>query len=74
MRLLSPVEDTERVLLAEVLRHDAVLQQEEVVPLGRAVVLSLSGPEEPGKSGSRKAVNSSVTSSICYKALFRRKF
>ena len=45
--VLSSVENAERVLLAKVFRHDAVLEEVQVVPLRRAVVLSLRGPEEP---------------------------
>ena len=33
--------------VAEILRCNAVLQEEEVVPFRRAVALSLGSPEEP---------------------------
>jgi hypothetical protein len=35
--------------LAKVLGNDSVLQEEQVIPLRRAVVLGLGGPEEPEK-------------------------
>ena len=44
---LVTVERAEGLLLAEVLRHNAVLEQEEIVPLRGTVVLSLGRPEEP---------------------------
>ena len=47
---VAALELAEGVPLAEVLRDDAVLEQEEVVPLRGAVVLGLGGPEEPGNS------------------------
>ncbi len=35
--------------LAKVLGNDSVLQEEQVIPLRRAVVLGLGSPEEPEK-------------------------
>ncbi len=44
---MNQLKFAESFSLAKVLRNDSVLQEEQVIPFRRAVVLSLGCPEEP---------------------------